>query len=401
MQTYLSNLAEKVYYTNYSKKMKDNPGLYYKVGCNFANDLIPRIVELNKKYEGRAQVKELFGSDSYIDYDENGHILLNHGALTARPDWRVQKLSRDELAAFVEKALNNGIVFNYTLNSIQPYGSKMEMLRHRQQIIEFVQWLESIGVFRVTVANPMMMKFIREASPTLRIEISCISHIDTVTQVKYMHETFGIEKLCNSILKNRNKRFLKNLSDYCNENDITCELLANEYCGVAGDGYATHCPYRDSCYLCHATNVIKEDSMSYHNYPMHYCMTSRNSNEESWLKMRWIRPEDQKFYKDLGINYFKVSGRTGTTDYIIKTLEAYMSENYDGNLIELWKPLETIYNGKNEADQKLVDNIPNKKLDGFLDHWMGPNVKEFDCASEMCGVTCNYCREFYEKRIKG
>ena len=400
MRTELSEFAEKVYYSNgYSARMDKNPGMYYKVGCNFSDDLIPKLAELNKKYKGKAQVKELFGSDNAIDYDENGNILLRHGALTARPDWRVQHLDRKEFAAFVKKALDAGIVFNYTLNSIQPYGSKIEMLKHRKQIVEFIGWLESIGVFRVTVANPMMMMFVREASSTLRIEVSCITHIDTVTQIKYLYDQFHIDKVCCSILKNRNKKFLKNASKFCNENNITFELLANEMCGNGGDGYATHCVYRDSCYLCHATNVTKEDSMAYHNYPMQFCMTSRNDNKESWLKMRWIRPEDQKYYQKLGLNYFKVSGRTGSTDYVIKTLESYMAQSYNGNLIELWKPLETITNGQKESEFKAVTNIPNKKLDGFIDHWIGDNVENFDCADEICGTTCNYCHNFYNKHI--
>lgn len=395
--TELSKLSEEVYYSNaYSSRMDENHGLYYKVGCNFADDLIPGLVKLNEKYKGKAQVKELFGSDNFIDCDEFGNEVLRHGALTARPDWRVQHLDRKEFAAFVKKALDAGIVFNYTLNSIQPYGSKIEMLKHKKEIIEFVKCLEDIGVFRVTVANPMMMMFVREASKSLRIEASCIMHIDTVTQIKYLHDMFGIDKICNSILKNRNLDFLKNASKYCNDNHIVMELLANEFCGIAGDGYATHCAFRDSCYLAHATNVTKEDSMAYHNYPMHFCMFSRNGNEEAWLKMRWIRPEDQKFYQALGINYFKVSGRTGSTDYILRTLEHYMSQTFNGNLIELWKPLETIYNGKLEKDQNLIDNISNKKLDGFIDHWF---KKDFHCEDQVCGETCNYCRDFYKKHI--
>ena len=105
--------------------------------------------------------------------------------------------------------------------------------------------------------------------------------------------------------------------------------MANEFCYNASADYATHCIYRDSCYLCHATCKTKEESMMYNNYPMQYCMSSRNGNQEQWLRSRWIRPEDLKIYNTIGINYFKVSGRTGGTPYIIKVLESYMNEKYE------------------------------------------------------------------------
>lgn len=361
----------------------------YKVGCNFDMALIDAVANLNEKYKGRAQVMEFFGSDA------------GHQEVTARPGWRIQDITPEYFTEYVKKAKEKGILFNYTMNSIQPYGSKVEMLKHKKEIQDFVLWLESVGVYRITVANPMMALFIREVSQ-IELEISCITHVDTVTQFKYYHETFGINKFCGSVLKNRNKKFLENAAKYCNENGIILELLANEFCGVAGEDknavpYATHCAFRDSCYLCHATNRTKEDSMCYNNYPMGYCMTSRAKNEQNWLRMRWIRPEDQKLYNQIGINYFKVSGRTGSTEYLTTILEAYMAEEFNDNLLKLWKPLETIYDGGLELSHDHTEYIDNKKLDGFLDKWFKGDG--WECENEMCGVTCRYCKDFWDKNF--
>ena len=354
----------------------------FKVGCNFDLKLIDKAVELNEKYKGKAEIKEWFGSDAQ-----------NH-FVTARPKWRLPDIDEKFFKEFIRKSRDNGIVFNYTMNSIQPYGSKNEMVNHKQEIQDFVKKLEDMGVYRITFANPMMGMIIREVS-NIELEISCITHIDTVTQLKYFHETLGVNKFCNSILKNRDRDFLANAAKYCNDNGIILELLANEWCSVAGKGYATHCPYRDSCYLCHATNVTKEDSMSYDNYPMHFCMFARDDHsEEAWLRMRWIRPEDLHYYNDIGINYFKISGRTGTTEYVSKMMEAYMSNNWEGNLLNLWKPLQTIYNNQGEFEEKLPIYIDNKKLDGFMDHWFNKN---FECANQLCGTTCTYCEDFMNK----
>ena len=353
----------------------------FKVGCNFDPAIIEKAAELNEKYKGKAVIKEWFGSDAQ-----------NH-LVTARPQWRLPDISNKDFEKFVRDSLDKDIVFNYTMNSIQPYGSKKEMVRHKADIQNLVKYLESIGVYRITFANPMMAMFIREVSD-IELELSTIAHLDTVTQAKYFHETLGVNKFCCGIHRNRDRDFLKNLAKYANDNDIIIELLANELCGVAGDTYATHCAYRDSCYLCHATNVTKEDSMTYDNYPMHFCMTSRDNNSEvSWLRMRWIRPQDLHYYNSLGLYYFKISGRTASSSYLFKLMEAYMSQTWDDNLVALWKQLSTIYNGNNEFKEKLPINIPCNKLDGFLDHWFKQN---WECSNFLCGTDCTYCKDYFE-----
>ena len=97
-----------------------------------------------------------------------------------------------------------------------------------------------------------------------------------------------------------------------------------------GKGYATHCPYRDSCYLCHATNVTKEDSMSYDNYPMQFCMNARDDHsDEAWIRARFIRPEDLHYYNDIGINYFK-------TDNIYISYFVHVLNNLINMIFLMW-----------------------------------------------------------------
>lgn len=358
---------------------------YYKVGCNFDPELINVVKELNEKYKNHGRIVELFGSDR--DTEE----------VTARPGWRLPKISKEYFADYVKKLNDIGVKFNFTMNSIIPYGSKVEMVKHKKDIQDLVKWLESIGVYRLTIANPEILIMVREVS-NIEVEMSCITHIDTVTQMKYYHETFGVNKFCCSILKNRNKEFLIRAQDYCNRNGCILEIMCQEMCGVAGidnqgSHYATHCVFRDSCYICHACNRTKEESMLDNNYPMSYCMSARSSTPEAWLRMRWIRPEDQKIYREkTGINYWKVSGRTGTLEYMKFVLEAYMSESYDGNLLGLWKPLSSIYDGKTELKSKTDIDIPNKKLDGFINKWMDGNG--WECENHECGYSCRYCEQF-------
>ena len=124
----------------------------FKVGCNFDFELINKVADLNEKYKGKAEVKEFFASPS------------SAAPMTARPDWRLPNISDKDFEKYVQLSLDKGISFNVVLNSIQPFISKQNMVNHKEYIQNYVKWLEDIGVYRITFANPMMAMFIREIS---------------------------------------------------------------------------------------------------------------------------------------------------------------------------------------------------------------------------------------------
>ena len=356
----------------------------FKLGCNFDPILIDKIDELNTKYNN-SKVTEFYGSEKRLAW------------LAARPDFRLPDISKIGFENFISKCNMKGIIFNYTLNTIYP-GSKNELINNEKVIEETLNYFSNIGINRITIASPLVLELVRKYDKNIEIELSTILHIDTVTQIKYFKDKYNVKKVCNNLLKNRSFKFLENAAKYCNENDIQLELMVNEFCGVGSKGYATHCGFRDSCYLCHASNKTKDDALLFDNYPMGHCMDSRNSDPLNWLRVRWIRPEDIKIYNEIGINNFKITGRTGTTDYILKVANAYVSQNFEGNLLDLWKPLETIYNEQSENSFKQHTYVDNKKLDKFIAKWS--NNKEFECSNELCGSTCKYCELFYNEFFK-
>jgi len=359
---------------------------YFKVGCNFDLRLIDGMVELNT-ISSNSKVKEFYGSDR------------RHASLAARPAFRLPDVEERYIENYVKRCNAAGIEFNYTLNSMYP-GSKRTITSNKREIIDFVQFLDGIGVKTVTVTNPILAGLVREASETIGLEVSTIAHIDAVTQIKAWKHRFGITAVCSNLLKNRSIRFLKSASSYCNESGIVLNLMVNEFCAIGGNEgaktYTTHCIYRDSCYLCHSENESIEDDQLLDRYPMGYCIPSRN-DKSSWLKALFIRPEDIRLYHGLGINHFKVTGRTGTTQYILGTTEAYVRRSWDGNLLALWKPLETILSGESELEFSHCHEIDNKKLEGFLSYWFDNQLHE--CANEVCGETCDYCNAFCKQAL--
>lgn len=357
----------------------------YKLGSNFDPALITKVAELNAKYKDQGvQVDEFYGSDR------------DHAFLAARPDFRLPDVNQKELEQYVRASLDAGINFNYTMNSINP-GSKRELQSKQSEIKAFIKYLEDIGVHRITAANPIIFEMVRSVSSTMKLEVSTIMHVDTVTQIKYLKDTFDIDKICGNLLKNRNKRFLKGAAEYCNANDVKYEIMVNEFCGVGSETATTHCTLRDACYTAHASDKTKDDAKLFDTYPMKHCIWARETDVTSWLKLRFVRPEDIYRYEDLGINNFKITGRTGTTKYITAMAEAYLSRSWEGNLLQLWKPLETIFTEKDELDFKHNIVIPNKELNKFVGKWF--SGEGFRCEEELCGSTCHYCHDYFDKKF--
>lgn len=356
---------------------------HLKIGCNFDYLLIDKVREINDKHTGGI-IDEMYGSRR------------ESSKLTARPAFRLPDIDRKTFCEYVKYLKNAGISFNYTLNSSY-LGSKEEIQKNESIILEYISFLSCSGVDIITVTLPLMAEYIRSVDKKIGIEISTIAHIDTVTQVAIWKERYGISKVCGNLYKNREIKFLRNLATYCNGNDIALTVIVNEFCGngLEERSGVTNCIYRDHCYSLHSIGYNQDDRI-YCDYPMGRCIQSR-TNTTDWLKTHFIRPEDLKLYNTIGINHFKITGRTGSTNYILKVAEAYADEYFDGNLLELWKHLETI--GSVKDDSTYVPNryIDNRKLETFLNFWF--ENEQHICANEECGVSCTYCESFYDKHI--
>ena len=358
---------------------------HLKIGSNFDYQLIDKIKEINDKYTDSV-IDEVYGSRR------------ESSRLTARPAFRLPDIDRKTFCEYVRQLKNVGVSFNYTLNS-NYLGNKEDIQEKESEILEYIRFLSDAGVDIITVTLPLMAEYVRSVDKKIGIEISTIAHIETVTQVAIWKERYGISKVCGNLYKNREVKFLRNLANYCNNNGVVLTVMVNEFCGngLKERSGATNCIFRDHCYELHSIGYDKDDSI-YSDYPMGRCIQSR-ARAEDWLKMNFIRPEDLKLYNTIGINHFKITGRTGSTNYILKVAEAYADGYFNGNILELWKHLETITGEKDDNSYMPNYYINNRNLERFLSFWF--ENEQHICADEECGVSCTYCDSFYRNNIIG
>lgn len=358
---------------------------YFKTGYNFDISIPAKLDEMNQKYSNR--VEEVYGS------------IAEHHKYAARPRYRLPEVSEKDFINHVKELEKYDINFNYTMNG--PFiGSMDEVEKDLPEITRILHFLEDTGIKRITVTSPLLTEIIKKTIPKMPLELSTIAHITTVTQLKAYKELLGIDRICMNLEKNRDFKFLRVANKIAQEQGMTINLMVNEFCLSGGKDYCTHCIYRSECYLMHSINVTKEDSMRFDTYPMNRCIMARKSDTYNWLRCRFVLPQWIKVYNDkTGINHFKITGRTGGTPYLLKVIEAYMKQEWNGNVLELWKQLQSIYDGKSNSDTDYIeDNIDASKLEYFIEHWS--NNEDFECCKELCGSTCKYCEDFYNMILK-
>jgi len=347
------------------------------VGNNWDLKLLDNLNALNKGYsdwKNPPTIVEVYGS------------VIDNPIGTARPIFRLANKSRQEVEEFVIKAKSYNIDINYTLNT-PCIGSLDDLHIKFYSIVNFIKWLENIGIKRVTITHPLLMEIVAQNSK-LEIELSTVYHMTSIRQLDILLAgKLPITKVCVNLMKNRDFRFLHALQIYAKSKNVDIELMANEMCNY-------ECIYRASCYNLHTHN-IHDPKDRFSNYPMGRCIQLRDSNLVEWLKARFILPQWLEFYEtEFGINHFKITGRTGTTDYITWVVQQYMQKFYHGNTIQLWWQLENIGTPQ-EEHIKAKNYIPAEKIDiDFLKH-----VGYWGCE-RACNNTCTYCEDYLNKILK-
>ncbi len=358
---------------------------YLKVGCIFSQEYLDFIKEINSRTEA-VKIYEVYGSTTENDF------------LTARSSYRLPKYDRKELEKYIMSVRDMDLQFNYTMNASY-IGTLNEIYNKKALIKSYIKYLVEIGVNTITVTLPIIAEFIREVDEKIGIEVSTIAHLDSVAQIQMWYEKYAITKVCNNVMKNREILFLRKAANICKNNNIVFTLIANEFCSNGTNNAidcAGGCIYRDHCYSLQSEGYTIEDMKKMKGYPMSKCNESRK-HPVVWLKSNFIRPEDMILYNKIGINHFKITGRTASFSYLKKVILAYANQKWDGNLIELWNNVNHL-SGEGKLEKK-EDNlyIPNKLLNGFLDYWF--QNENHLCSQELCGATCGYCNNYYEKYI--
>jgi collagenase-like PrtC family protease len=285
----------------------------------------------------------------------------------------------DTFVGIVGKMHKEGIRVNLLLNSICEGADWYSPTVLKSTMDYLKRAHEDYGVESVTIANPMYIREARRRFPNLEICASVLSDIDCV-QKAVIFKKAGADVITPDVNINRDLSLLKRIKE---KTQTEIKLMVNEGC-------LFRCPFRKFHfnYISHKSRqpdkgkeVKAEDNVFSLN-----CIQLSKSDPAQLLQSGWVRPEDLRKYSEI-TRYFKLVGRTSSKSMVVRCMEAYLSESWSGDLLELMAG--NLYSvGMSQLmhlDNKIFDEI------GFFD-------KVASCDKE-CDE-CDYCRALAAKLIQ-
>lgn len=331
---------------------------------------------------------DLAGTIELLDYfDEETRIGNLYGALAFSPvghgrsPYAVPDVTREQVKDFIKTMADRGVTFNYLLNG-NLEAEKLTDTDFKTSLLNYLDLLfNDYGIDYVTVAVPELVEIINKYYPEVSVKVSTVLNVLSVRDLEKL-AGLQFEKVTLGNDAPRNLTELKKMIDYAKDQKIELELMVTETCLYQCQNRYTH------------YQVQTKPTQASPNDPyMNRCSLQRIYHPEEFLKACWIRPEDLHFYERLGINHFKISGRSKDINWTKRCIKAYVDRKYDGNLMDILGTTPPTF----ENNLEHLIYLDNASLTDFLQN----HPKE--CYSLDC-TKCGYCadqsvRLFEQKKL--
>jgi collagenase-like PrtC family protease len=260
------------------------------------------LIKLNS---ATATIVELYGCLNTYGLP-NGRIPLAHQDIPLSEAQNIRKLLKEY-----------GLFFTYLVN-----GPLIEKRQFESNIIKSLQnVIDDLKPDAFVISDPKIGRAIRRINSKIPIHISSIASVETVKDFERFLDITPSRLILAHDLPKDQARLLPLLS-YCKTNGVMLECMVTESC-------LYRCPLKSKHYTAIAAG---EDDSIYHAY----CLEQRLSDPQRFLEAgSFILPQDLSFYDNLGIDIYKISGRSKGASWLLKTAEAYLSGHYEGNLLDI------------------------------------------------------------------
>ncbi len=337
--------------------------------------LLDGLEELNDRYAGnRIRVTELFGSLP--------RTVLGVG----RPARSLPNTGRREFAAHAQDIRERGFHLNYVFNG-SCSANREYSDRDRGLLLDEMEWVRDLGVRSVVVASPYVADLFRHRLPEIRVHVSCVAFTRSLKEVAH-HVRQGARRLVLDPDTVRDFHFIRAVRRGFPELEI--EALANHPCLL-------HCPYETYCYnsVAHAS---AHDGGGYECFSLLRCNLDKLRDPAEFVRGSWFRPQDAHLFEDAGVDVLKLAGRGRPTGWLLQVAEAYLSRDYQGDMMELiwgaqWAAVQRSL--RHPDLPALRVRAPAHRFDGLLEHF----ASERTPCREGCGK-CQICPSFAAEGIE-
>ncbi|MCW7077161.1 MAG: U32 family peptidase [Candidatus Syntropharchaeales archaeon] len=234
----------------------------------------------------------------------------------------------------------------------------------------YLSALEDAGVDALTVADPYLVELAKQEF-RMKVTVSCIAFVNTPEKAIFFEE-LGADAIAIDPNINRDFEVLEGIRA-----SVGCDLKV-----LVNEGCLYQCPFRYAHFnMISHVHGPEPRAHPLYDYYSNKCLALRVRNPELLIKSPWIRPEDIEAYEKIGIDIFKLCGRTQTAGWLNNAISAYINRSYDGNLMDLLDAPREIKN---------LFYIQNRELEGALDRWK--------VCNKIC-KECEFCRRLTERVV--
>jgi len=289
-----------------------------------------------------------------------------------------RKLEFDDFSKIVKRIRQEGIRVNLLMNSVCESDDwyTSNVLKANMNYLE--RAFNECQVEAITIANPLYIREVRRRFPQVEICASVLGDIDSVHKA-LIYKKAGADVITPDVNINRNVRVLKEIVA---RTGVELKLMVNEGC-------LFRCPFRKFHfnYISHKSrNPGESGGKGEDNVFSQNCIQLTKSDPSQLLKSGWIRPEDTGRYEGVS-TFFKLVGRSSSRSMIIRCLDAYMKQCWDGDLLELMAGNLYSYG------MSYFMHLDNRRLEelGFFE-------QVTSCDREC--IDCDFCERLTEKLVK-
>ena len=246
-----------------------------------------------------------------------------------------------------------------------------------QELTDILDKVWGKGCTWLTLNNPLLlqMKSFRDNIPPFKIKLSINNHISTLEEVQFAYKNSNIKHFVLDRKVNRNLDELTRISEWCEQEDCTITLLAQEQC-------LPNCVWKNVCDNMIATykhHDLHEVNDSQNIHAQHLCHAHYdNVSPADIFKSPTILPSMLNIYEP-HVDYIKIAGREYMIDRLSSIVRAY-AERCDDMLVP------TLLSKANSSLQGI--NLIELQDHGVNHKWKNCKMK---CAD------CNFCDELYQK----
>ncbi|SHK12002.1 Peptidase family U32 [Anaerocolumna jejuensis DSM 15929] len=230
----------------------------------------------------------------------------------------------NELKEILDKLNAAGIEFNYVINNNGLMNEEFTEKYH-ERYLKFINKLVDLGIRKVTLSNPYLIKYTKQELPALKISASVNLKTRSWEELEYLIQ-LGIDEatLHYDLIKNFGE-----LIRIRSKTDILLKLIPN-------DLYISNCPWQKGHTRMQGSHSKhKETKTPYFSYYRNKCVNIRNLRPEEIYSGKWIAPVDIPKYMEIGYKNFKLLDRLATTEWIMKSIEIYLEQSRTSHLEEI------------------------------------------------------------------